>query len=78
MIRKIDLMYWNFGYGVGQCHECPHFRKKCWNKKADKILIGFDENGEEIYKRESYLACGLSVKDFPEDVIPGQMKIQGL
>ena len=78
MLRKIDLMYWNFGYGKGYCHECKHFRKECWNKKADKNIVGYDEQGKEIVERKSFLACGLIDKDFPNDVIPGQMEIDGL
>ena len=77
MLRKIDIMYYNFGYGNGFCHECQHFRKKCWNKKSDKNIVGYDDQGKEIVERKSFLACGLKDKDFPEDVLPGQMKMPG-
>ena len=74
MIRNIDKMYYNFGYGGDRfCHECPHFRKECWNKKSTKKITGYDEQGKEIIERESFLACGLIDKPFPaDDSIPGQ------
>ena len=80
MIRNIDRMYYNYGYSDdgGYCHECPHFRKSCWNKKAQKKIIGYDENGKEIVEYESFLACGLINKPFPDASKPleGQMRIE--
>lgn len=81
MIRNIDRMYYGFGYaGNGKyCHECQHFRKECWNKKAQKKVVGYDENGKEIVERESFLACGLFDKPFPSaNDIPGQIVIEDI
>ena len=47
-------------------------------QKADKNIVGYDEQGKEIVERKSFLACGLIDKDFPNDVIPGQMEMDGL
>ena len=80
MIRNIDRMYYNYGYGGDRfCHDCPHFKKECWNKTAQKKLIGFDEKGNEVFERSSFLACGLIDKPFPEeDAIKGQMEMEQL
>ena len=74
-VRNIDKMYFNYGYGSGFCHDCPHFRKKCWNKQSKRHIVGVDDNGKPAYEYESFLACGLVDKDFPEDgqQIPGQI-----
>lgn len=78
MIRNIDRMYYNYGYGKGFCHECPHFGRKCWNRKSQKTLIGYDENGKEIVNRESFIACGLIDKPFPEEKeLDGQISMLG-
>lgn len=69
MIRNIDRMYYSYGYGNGFCHECSHFRKECWNKKASKEVVGYDEAGKEITKYNSFIACGLIDKPFPKDEI---------
>ena len=77
MIRNIDKMYYNFGYDEQSrhCHECQHFKKPCWNKQSTKKVVGFDDNGAEIVERESFLACGLIDKPFPDESIPGQITI---
>lgn len=79
IIRNIDRMYYEFGYARGgYCHQCPHFGKKCWNKKRSKKVVGYDETGKEIVEYESFLACGLIDKPFPENngVIEGQLTIK--
>ena len=73
VIRNIDKMYFAYGYGNGFCHQCPHFRKSCWNKKATKKVVGYDDSGNEIVEYESFIACGLINKDFPPDSVPGQI-----
>ena len=80
MIRNIDRMYYNYGYGKGYCHECPHFRKSCWNKSAKKKVVGYDNDGKEIVERESFIACGLIDKPFPDTSKPleGQLSINEL
>ena len=79
-LRNIDKMYYNFGFDTKerQCHECQHFIKECWNKKSTRKVIGYDANGGEIECRESFLACGLIDKPFPEDAIAGQLSIDDL
>ena len=78
MIRNIDKMYYQHGYGHGFCHECPHFRKKCWNKKAEKKIIGYNADGSEKVEYESFIACGLIDKEFPEGTLTGQISITEL
>ena len=74
-VRNIDKMYYNYGFGSGFCHECPHFRKKCWNKKATRRVVGSTNEGKPIYEYESFIACGLIGKEYPdlEAQLPGQM-----
>jgi hypothetical protein len=69
-------MYYNFGYGSGFCHECPHFKRECWNKKALKKITGVDGEGNAVYELESFLACGLIDKPYPPDEIPGQLMMK--
>lgn len=78
MIRNIDRMYYNYGYGDGRtCYECPHFGKKCWNKRAEKKVLGYDNDGKEIVERKTFLSCGLINKPFPEESeqLKGQLSI---
>ena len=76
-LTNIDKMHFQYGYGDGFCHECPHFKKECWNKKATKRVVGYDDSGKEIVEYESQLACGLINKPFPADM-PGQITIDEL
>lgn len=76
MLKQIDKMHYQYGFGDGFCHECPHFKRKCWNKKCEKRVTGYAQDGTEIVEYESYIACGLIDKDFPDDTIPGQIAME--
>ena len=75
--RNIDKMHYLHGFGNGFCHECPHFRKECWNKKCEKHIVGYDNDGQEIVRYDSFIACGLINKPYPDDSgpIPGQISM---
>ena len=77
-LTNIDKMHFQYGYGKGFCHECNHFRRECWNKKATKKVVGYDDAGKEIVEYESFLACGLIGKPFPDSEIAGQITIEEL
>ena len=77
-VRNIDKMYFNYGYGSGFCHQCPHFRKECWNKQSKRHIVGSLPDGKPQYEYESFLACGLIDKEWPNEdgQLPGQMEMQ--
>ena len=66
-IRKIDAMHHYYGFGVGFCRDCPHFRSKEYNRKYHKCMVYGDSNSEATDWRKGYIACGLIDKPFPED-----------
>lgn len=56
MIRNIDKMYYNYGYKDGHfCHECPHFRKACWNKKSNKRLLDTNRTARKLLNVKALL-----------------------
>lgn len=67
LLRKIDAMYHYYGIGVGRCEDCPHFRKKIWDRTYHKCTVYGQSNSEATDWRKGYTACGLIDKPFPED-----------
>ena len=65
--RKIDAMHKYYGYGSGLCENCPHFRRKAYDRTYYKCLVYGDSNSEATDWRCGYTACGLIDKPFPED-----------
>ena len=66
-VRKIDAMHKYYEYGSGRCENCPHFRRKVFNRTYYKCLVYGDSNSEATDWRCGYTACGLIDKPFPED-----------
>lgn len=66
-IRKIDAMYKYYGVGTGRCENCPHFRRKVFDKVYFKCLVYGNSNSEATDWRSGYTACGLIDKPFPAD-----------
>ena len=65
-LRKIDVMYRHYGFGVGRCESCPHFKKKTFDRTYHKCLVYGESNSEATDWRKSWDACGLIDKPFPE------------
>ena len=65
---KIDLMYEHFGYAVGYCRDCEHFKQ---GRYHDKILQKGEVYGmthsEATDWRQKYNACGLFNKPYKGD-----------
>lgn len=66
-VRKIDAMHKYYGYGSGRCEDCPHFRRKVYDRTYNKCLVYGDSNSEATDWRCGYTACGLIDKPFPEN-----------
>ena len=66
-IRKIDAMHKYYGFGSGRCENCPHFRRKVFDRTYHKCLVYGDSNSEATDWRCGYTACGLIDKPFPAD-----------
>ena len=93
-LRKIDAMHKYYGFGSGRCENCPHFRRKVYNRTYYKCLVYGSSNSEATDWRCGYTACGLIDKPFPEDEtrivtritaskkeeepLPGQIRMEGL
>ena len=65
-VRKIEAMHYYYGYGVGFCKDCHHFREKEYGRTYFKCLVYGDSDSEATDWRKSYIACGLIDKPFPE------------
>lgn len=66
-VRKIDAMHKYYGYGSGRCENCPHFRRKVYDRRTyHKCLVYGDSNSEATDWGCGYTACGLIDKPFPE------------
>lgn len=65
MKRKIEAMYSVYGTGIGICAECPHFRKKIFDRTYHKCTVYGDSNCEATDWRKNWKACGLIDKPFP-------------
>lgn len=66
-LTKIDAMHHFYGFGTGQCKDCPHFIRKVWDRTFNKCTVYGDSNSAATDWRLSYQACGLIDKPFPED-----------
>ena len=66
-VRKIDAMHKYYGFGSGRCENCPHFKKKVFDRTYHKCLVYGDSNSEATDWRSGYNACGLIDKPFPSD-----------
>lgn len=80
--RKIDAMHEYYGYGSGRCENCPHFRKKTYDRNYYKCIVYGDSNSEATDWRRGYTACGLINNPFPEGdtrivkLVSGQKKYE--
>ena len=66
-VRKIEAMHKYYGYGSGRCENCPHFRRKVYDRTYCKCLVYGNSNSEATDWRCGYTASGLIDKPFPED-----------
>lgn len=69
-IRKIDLMYRQFGKTEGKfCKDCFNLYKRVWDKAYYKCSVYGDSASEATDWRLRYPACGMFNKDWHGNAI---------